>query len=94
MLIGHPQVADVAVICVPDEEMGEQVEAVVQLIDGAEPTDQLAGELISCARQHLAGFECPESVDFEAELPRLPTGKLYQRLPRDRYWGSTGSRIV
>ena len=54
----------------------------------------MAVELIAYAREHLARLKCPRSVDFEAELPRLPTGKLYKRLLRDRYWGTTDSRIV
>ena len=46
------------------------------------------------ARERLAHYKCPRSVDFEAELPRLPTGKLYKRLLKDRYWGEKNSRIV
>ena len=46
------------------------------------------------AREHLAHFKCPRSVDFDDQLPRLPTGKLYKRLLRDRYWGNKASRIV
>lgn len=93
-MIAHPKVADIAVFGVPDQEMGEQVKAVAQLIEGVEPSDALAGELIEFARQSIAHYKCPKSVDFEAELPRLPTGKLYKRLLRDRYWGKTDSRIV
>ena len=54
----------------------------------------LAQELIAFTREHIAHYKCPRSIDFEAELPRLPTGKLYKRLLRDEYWGKTGSRIV
>ena len=93
-LIGHPSVADVAVFGVPDADMGEQVKAVVQPAPGVEPSDELAAELIAYAREHIAHFKCPRSVDFEAELPRLPTGKLYKRLLRDRYWGKADSTIV
>ena len=57
------------------------------------PTPQIAEELIAFCREHLARQRCPRSVDFEAELPRLPTGKLYKRLLRDRYWGDKTSRI-
>ena len=54
----------------------------------------LAEELIAYCRQHLADIKCPRSIDFEAELPRHPTGKLYKRLLRDRYWQGKASRIV
>ena len=51
-------------------------------------------ELLAYCRQHLSTLKCPRSIDFEAELPRHPTGKLYKRLLRDRYWGNKASRIV
>ncbi|MCZ6710781.1 MAG: acyl-CoA synthetase, partial [Gammaproteobacteria bacterium] len=54
----------------------------------------LEEELLAYAREHVAHFKCPRSVDFVDELPRLPTGKLYKRLLKDRYWGKTDSRIV
>ncbi len=93
-MIGHPAVVDVAVFGVPHAEMGEEVKAVVQPADGYEPDEALARELIAYTREHIAHFKCPRSIDFEAELPRLPTGKLYKRLLRDRYWGKTDSTIV
>jgi long-chain acyl-CoA synthetase len=93
-MIMHPKVQDVAVIGVPHEEMGEEVKAVVQLMPGIEPDDAMAQELLEYAREHIAHYKCPRSVDFEAELPRLPTGKLYKRLLKDRYWGKMDSRIV
>ena len=55
---------------------------------------QLAEELMAYCRQHLSTLKCPRSIDFEAELPRHPTGKLYKRLLRDRYWGKHETRIV
>ena len=58
------------------------------------PSPQMADELIAFCGQHLARQKVPRSVDFEPELPRLPTGKLYKRLLRDRYWGNKTSRIV
>jgi len=93
-LVLHPKVADVAVIGVPNEDMGEEVKAVVQPASGVDSNDALADELMTYAREHLAHYKCPRSIDFEAELPRLPTGKLYKRLLKDRYWGKTDSRIV
>jgi len=93
-LITHPKVEDVAVVGVPNAEFGEEVKAVVQPIAGVEGDEALAEELMAWARQHLAAYKCPRSIDFERELPRLPTGKLYKRLLKDRYWGRGGSKIV
>ena len=90
----HGEVEDVAVIGVPNAEFGEEVKAVVQTVAGLEASDALADDLLAFAREHLAAYKCPRSIDFEPELPRLPTGKLYKRLLRDRYWGETDSRIV
>lgn len=94
LLIGHPKVADVAVIGVPNEEFGEEVKAVVQPMVWSDAGPDLAAELMAYARARLSPLKCPRSVDFERELPRHPTGKLYKRLIRDRYWGNRDSRIV
>jgi long-chain acyl-CoA synthetase len=94
LLIAHPKVADVAVIGVPSEDLGEEVKAVVQPVDWADATPAFAKELIAFARAHLAPQKCPKSIDFEPELPRHATGKLYKRLIRDRYWGKRDSKIV
>jgi fatty-acyl-CoA synthase len=86
ILISHPAVADVAVFGVPNEEMGEEVKAVVQPHNMAMASKALEADLISFCRKHLSPIKCPKSVDFEAELPRTPTGKLVKRHLRDRYW--------
>jgi long-chain acyl-CoA synthetase len=94
LLVTHPKVADVAVFGVPSEQFGEEVKAVVQAANPREAGPDLANELIAYCRQHLSPVKCPKSVDFEAELPRHPTGKLYKRLLRDRYWGDSKKRIA
>jgi long-chain acyl-CoA synthetase len=78
-------VFDVAVIGVPDDDLGEIVKAVVQPADWDEVGPALERELIDFCEEHLSRFKCPRSIDFEKELPRLETGKLYKRLLRDRY---------
>jgi len=86
LLVMHPQVADVAVFGVPHEDLGEQVKAVVQLAEPSEASPELAADLIGYCRDRLSKIKCPRSVDFIETLPRHPTGKLYKRLLRDRYW--------
>jgi fatty-acyl-CoA synthase len=85
-LITHPKVHDVAVFGVPDVEMGEAVKAVIEPAPDEAPGEELAGELMEFARSKLAHYMAPRSIDFIAEMPRLPTGKLYKRLLRDAYW--------
>jgi acyl-CoA synthetase (AMP-forming)/AMP-acid ligase II len=94
VLVTHPKVMDVAVFGVPNDEMGEEVKAVVQPVDMADAGPELERELIAYCKGQLATLKCPRSVDFEAELPRHATGKLYKRLLRDRYWTGRESRIV
>jgi long-chain acyl-CoA synthetase len=92
VLITHPEVADVAVFGVPNEEMGEEVKAVVQPHDMALAGKMLESELILFCRKHLSSIKCPRSIDFEVELPRTPTGKLVKRHLRDRYWPKAAAK--
>ena len=94
LLVTHPKVADAAVFGVPNEDLGEEVKAVVQLMPGIEPGPAIEAELIAFCQQHLAKLKCPKSLEFDPALPRLPTGKLYKKALRDRYWGGKASRIV
>jgi long-chain acyl-CoA synthetase len=94
LLITHPKVLDAAVFGVPNEDLGEEVKAVVQLLAGVEPGAEVAAELIAFCAEHLARHKVPRSLDFIDELPRLPTGKLYKRILRDDYWRERPTGLV
>ena len=94
LLIAHPKVADAAVFGVPNVDLGEEVKAVIQVVPGTAEEESLTQELLDYLAEHLSRQKIPRSIDYIAEMPRLPTGKLYKRLLRDQYWGEGQSRII
>jgi long-chain acyl-CoA synthetase len=94
LLVTHPKVYDAAVIGVPNDDLGEEVKAVVQPSPDVDAGPALERELIGFCRESLAHFKCPRTVDFVDELPRLPTGKLYKRLLREKYWAGRSTSII
>jgi long-chain acyl-CoA synthetase len=85
ILLRHSVVDDVATIGIPNDEWGEEVKAVVQLGEAHAPSDALAEELLAFAREHLARYKCPRSLDFATDLPRLDSGKIQRGKVRERY---------
>jgi long-chain acyl-CoA synthetase len=83
VLMSHPAIADVAVIGVPHERWGETAKAMVVKKAGVEVTEQ---EIIDFARERLAKFKCPTSVDWLEALPRNPSGKILKKDLRAPYW--------
>jgi long-chain acyl-CoA synthetase len=86
VLLTHPKVGDAAVFGIPDEDWGEQVKAVIEAAPGVTPGPELAEEILGFCVERIAKFKCPRSIDFIAEMPRDPNGKLYKRKLRDPYW--------
>jgi long-chain acyl-CoA synthetase len=89
LLITHPRVADAAVIGAPDGDFGERVVAIVQPADPLVAGEALKEELLAFLREHLSAVKIPRQIDFIDQLPREPTGKLFKRLLRARYWEKT-----
>ena len=94
VLVAHPKVIDVAVFGVPNDDLGEEVKAVVQPVDLSAAGPDLEAELLAYCRQQLSPFKCPRSIDFTPALPRLDTGKLYKRELREKYWVGHSSRVL
>ncbi len=86
----HPAVLETAVIGIPDDEWGESVKAYVVLKPGMTADEQ---EIIATARAHLASYQKPRSVEFIAELPKAPTGKILKRTLRDPYWADSERNV-
>ncbi|MGF6313388.1 long-chain acyl-CoA synthetase [Bradyrhizobium sp. i1.8.4] len=92
-LIKHPAVQDVCTIGVPNVEWGEEVKSVVMLNPGFEPSDSLMKEIVVFARERLAGFKVPRSVEFVKELPRSAAGKVQRKKVREPYWAGRERQI-
>ena len=88
LLVTHPRVMDAAVFGIPDEEMGQSVKAVVQLVDHSEAGEDFAGELQNWLRERLAHYKCPRSISFEQTLPRTETGKMIKAGLIEKHSGS------
>jgi long-chain acyl-CoA synthetase len=86
VLLTHPKVADAAAFGIPHDDWGEEVKAVIEPIPEAEPGEALAEEILAFCADKLAKYKTPRTLDFTAEMPRDPNGKLYKRKLRDPYW--------
>ncbi len=91
LLVDHDKVADVAVFGVPCEEFGESVKAVVQPVNWADATDEVAIELLEWLRERLSHIKLPRVIEFDEQLPRLDNGKLYKRRLVDKHRAGTSS---
>jgi acyl-CoA synthetase (AMP-forming)/AMP-acid ligase II len=86
----HPDIQDVAVFGVPDDDWGERVHAAIQPRAGSRLTVE---DVVAFARQHLAGYKVPREVTFHDDFPRDAAGKLIKRVLREPYWAGRARRI-
>ena len=89
-IFGHPDVADVAVIGIPDEKWGEAVKAIIVPQAGTNPTPE---SIISWARDRIAGYKCPKTIDYIEEMPRNPSGKILRKDLREPFWAGQTRRV-
>ncbi len=90
----HEKVQDVAVFGVPNEDTGEEIKAVIELMPGTEPSDAVKDDIVAYYQDRMAKQKWPRSIDFTTEMPRDPNGKLYKRKLRDPYWEGHDRAIV
>lgn len=93
VLILHPQIADCCVFGIPNADWGEEIKAVVQPINGIEIDDSLSDSIMAFLGERLAKMKWPKSIDYMAQLPRDPNGKLYKRRLRDPYWQNQNAEV-
>ena len=93
MISQHPAVYEVCTVGIPNDEWGESVLAVVELAEGLEPSEELAEEMLLWARERLPDYKRPRRIEFSADLPRLPTGKILRRQVREPYWEGREKQI-
>ena len=91
LLVTHPRVMDAAVFGIPDDEMGQSVKGVVQLVEPGSASPEFGDELLTWLRERLAHYKCPRSISFEEQLPRTDTGKLYKQSLIEKYGSPTPS---
>jgi long-chain acyl-CoA synthetase len=93
VLLQHPKVNDAAVFGIPHPDLGEEIKAAIQPVEGVDPAE-LERELVAYCNDNLAKFKNPRSFDFHSDFPRDPNGKLYKRKLRDPYWADRDSQLV
>jgi long-chain acyl-CoA synthetase len=92
-MIQHPKIADVAVFGIPNEDWGEEVKAVVELVDGVTASEAVTHDIFEFLKPRLARMKTPRTLDYIDEMPRDPNGKLYKRKLRDPYWAGRDRNI-